>query len=575
MAGGTVFEILTLRGGSWSIEATATSQQSAQLEAGRMLNRPNVDGVRVIKESKKSIHQLEQKDILFEKVKQRNEAKIFVQHILDAPLCATVEDLFGMPARMTVNQLMRAYLDKHNITATELMHSAKEIKRLLDEGTLISSATAKVASLQAKKTDGNTNGRRDELYEFIREINNRVKAASERKLPRVREVGFRGLLDAINESFAGDDAAFMTRVAVTTELIDTRNYFGKLMSLLEWSGEAEGDGDFQVIDTFISDILWNTDVMREMLGHQRDLGSALVSLICFASGEPLEEEEPENLNPEHPKYINFKLGRLIAGGRLPDTQVVLFDRVKRQLEGVNPLSRGDREEEREVFSGLLSKLIPDVEVVGGGMIAEAVTQRQSMIINKGGQKGLKEAAASVLPSLADPGRKAGYLLALLDCSLGQELLREDIDEHLERLLVAPPSINHMVRDKMPPNLKMRKVTSIYHRIDQSSLPDEQKDKLKTRLDDLLASYIVDGKLLERVDNPERPLHIRARMLVSMVQPEMLPNGRASSLAREIIVKHLRRPNFETEMVADIPDPSEKAAVLRQFHEQLHRCGFFG
>ncbi len=402
-----------------------------------------------------------------------------------------------------------------------------------------------------------------------------MKTATERKLPRVREVGFNGLLQIIGESYAGADADFMARVAVTTELIDNRNLFGKLATLLEWATEVEDDAAFQVIDVFISDILWNTDVLRELLGSQRDLGSALVTLICFASGEPIDDGIPEDLNPEHPKFINFTLNRFIAEGRLPDSQSVLFDRVKRQLEGVNPLSRGDREEEREVFSGLLNKLIPDVEMVGGPSIAEAVTQRQSMIINKGGQKGLKEAAASMLPSLADPGRKAGYLLALLECALGQELLREDIDQHLEKILVAPPTVNHIVRDKLPPNLKMRKITSIYYRIEQSSLPDDQKDKLKTRLDDLLTSYLIDGKLLEKLDNPERPLHIRARMLVSMVQPEMLPNGRASSLAREIIIKHLRRPNFEKEMVAQIPDPGEKATVLRQFHEQLNRCGFFG
>lgn len=575
MAGGTVFEILTMRGGSWSIEATATSQQDAQVEAGRMLNRPFIDGVRVIKESKKSIAQLEPKDILFEKVKQKAEGKVFVQQILDAPLCDTTDDLYGWPARSTINQLMRTYLDKVNITATELMHSAKEIKRLLDEGTLINSATAKVASLQAKKTDGNTNARRDQIYEFIRDINARVKTASDRKLPRVRDVGFLGVLESVNQSFAGPDAEFMARVAITTELIDNRNLFGKLSMLLEWGDQAEDDAAFQVIDVFISDILWNSDVLRELLGSQRDLGSALVTLICFASGEPLGEEPPEGLNPEHPKFINFTLHRLIAEGRLPDSQAVLFERVKRQLEGVNPLSRGDREEEREVFSGLLTKLITDVEVVGGPTIAEAVTQRQSMIINKGGQKGLKEATASMLPSLADPGRKAGYLLALLECALGQDLLRDDIDEHLEKILVSPPSINHIVRDKMPPNLKMRKITSIYYRVEQSSLSDDQKDKLKSRLDELLTSYIVDGKLLEKLDNPERPLHIRARMLVSMVQPEMLPNGRASSLAREIIIKHLRRPNFEKEMVATITDVAEKATVLRQFHEQLNRCGFFG
>ena len=65
------------------------------------------------------------------------------------------------------------------------------------------------------------------------------------------------------------------------------------------------------------------------------------------------------------------------------------------------------------------------------------------------------------------------------------------------------------------------------------------------------------------------------MLVSMVQPEMLPKGKASNLAREIIVNHLKRPNFESELVSQIPDPKEQANTLRKFHEQLHRCGFFG
>ncbi len=296
--------------------------------------------------------------------------------------------------------------------------------------------------------------------------------------------------------------------------------------LLQWAGESATDESDRVLDAFISDALCNADVLRELLGHHRYLASALVALICFASGEPLNEERPESLNAEHPRFVAFELSRLIAEARLPDSQAILFDRVKRQLEGLNPLSRGDREEEREVFMGLLDKLIPDVELVGGPPMAEAVTARQSMIINKGGQKGLKEAAASMLPSLADPARKTGYLLALLDCELGQTLLRDDIDEHLESLLVTPPTINHIVRDKISPNLKMQKMTSIFHRIDKSNLPEERKETLKSRLDDLLASYIVDAKILDKLDNPERPLHIRARMLVSMVQPEMLPNGRA-------------------------------------------------
>ena len=56
---------------------------------------------------------------------------------------------------------------------------------------------------------------------------------------------------------------------------------------------------------------------------------------------------------------------------------------------------------------------------------------------------------------------------------------------------------------------------------------------------------------------------------------MLPKGKASDLARKIIIDSLKQPNFETELVSQIDDEAEKGRVLRQFHEQLHKCGFFG
>lgn len=576
MFGGKVYEILTQRDGSWSIEATAGSLDSAKADAAKLLNRPNIQGVRVVKESGKLIAQLEPGDILFEKLRPKGEEKVFVQNIADAPMCHGSAEVFERPARLTINQLFRGYLDKNNITAGELMHSPKELKRLLDEGTLISSAVAKVSTLQARKLEGvTTNERRDVLFDFANQIYTRARAATDLKLPRIREFGFDGVMERIAAGTSGDDAGYLLRVAMTVELVDNRSYFGKLAQLLQWADVADSDTGFQAIDVFVSDVLWNMDVLRDLLGNQNDMGSALITLLCFAGGEPLSEDPPAELTPDHPQYFHFGLSRLIALGRLPDSQAVLFDRVRRQLEGLNPLSRGDREEEREVFSGLLSKIIPDAEILGGPPMAEAVTARQSTLINKGGHKGMKEAAASMLPSLVDPVRKTAYLLALLESEIGREVLRADIDELLDKTLVRPPTLNHIFRDKLPPNRKMQKTTAIYYRVEQSGLADDQKERLTARLDELLTSYIVDGKILDKVNAPERPLHVRAAMLLSMVQPEMLPKGKASALARDIIVKHLRRPNFEAELVAAIPDPGEKTRVLRNFHEQMRRSGFMG
>ncbi|WP_193179584.1 hypothetical protein [Nisaea sediminum] len=556
--------------------ATAASKDEGQAEALKVMSRAGTEGVRVIKDTGKSIHDLKPEDILFEKLKPKGEEKVFIQNIDDAPLCYELSDFYEGEGRQTINRLFRAYLDKHNITASEALHSARELKRLLDDGTLLFSAVAKVATFQAAKLeDTNANERRETLFAFVDHINAAAQKTLQRPMPRIRDAGFNEAIAEIKASIKeGEDRGYLIRSAITTELVENRSYLGKLAQCIDWAVMCEDPDALLDLDIFISDILQNAEVLKDMLGHQRDTGSALVTMICFAGGEPLGEE-PENLTPEHPDYTNIQLNKLIGAGKLPESQEVLVDRVRRQLEGIGPLSKGDREEEREVFHGLLHKLIPDCNMVGGPNMAEAVTARQSTIINKGGQKGMKEAAASMLPALADPARKAAYLLSLLESKLGKDLLRSDIDTHLDAMFVSTPSLNHLVREKLPPNKKMAKVTQIFHKIQESSLPEPRKEELTSRIDDLLASYIVDGKILDKIDGSDKPLHIKAFMLVSMVQPEMLPKGKASNLARQIIVNHLKRPNFEAELVSQIPDPQDQANTLRRFHEQLHRCGFFG
>ena len=580
MFGGKTFEILALREGRWTIEATAQHQEVAQAEAAKILSRAGILGVRVIKEAKGSIDRLKPEDILFEKMKPKTEEKVFVQDIDDAPVCHAPSDLFVGEARATINRLFRNYLDKNNITATELLHAPREIKRVLEEGTLLFSAVGKVSTFQVRKMEDTTvNQRRDVLFDFINKINARAIAASEQRLPRIRVEGFNTVVEGIVAKVSQEHVSHLVRYVMSVELVENRSFLGKFGQLMEWAWKAEAPQALEAIDIFVSDTLYNVDVLRDMIGNPRELGTALVTLLCVAEGRPLveeeEEEEPVELTPEHQEFANATFIRLIAAGKLPESKAVLVDRVRRQLEGLSPLTRGDREEEREVFIGLLDKLIPDIEIIGGPSMAQAMTARQSTIINKGGSKGMREAAETMLPALGDPGRATGYLLAMMDSEIGQTVLRNDLETLLDKLLVHSKTINHLIRDKLPPNKKMAKVTSIYHHIQKSNLPPQRKAALTERLDELLVSYITEGKILDKLDNPEKPLHVRAFMLVSMVQPEMLPKGKASDLARNIIVGHLRRANFEDELVAAIPDPSEKAKTLRKFHEQLHRCGFFG
>ena len=563
------FEIHVCREGRWQIESVATSQPDAEADAKKALTRQGVSAVKVVRETASGSTTRE--SVVFEASRSTSESsKLFVADIDEAPTCDTAADLYGIEARQTLNRLFRAYLDKNGVTATEVMHEFRELRRLLDADNLVMSGIGKVSTLQAKgRDDVDSADRRDALFKILDEITVRARGAAERKLPAIRTEGFEPVLAKIVGDADEQECDFLLRVAVARELVQQRSYFGKLAQSVDWIEPCEDARGRALMDTYISDTLTNAETLQDLLGAQDSLGTALASLVDLAQG--VFEAEADGKPADSPEAIGNRLSALLSGDGLPDARTVLIDRVRRQLLGSGPLGRGDPDQEPELFNGLLDRLMPEDELVGGSRMAEALTHRQSHLINKGGVRGLKEAATRMLPVLGDPVRKAAYLIDLSQSPLA-ESIGDEIGLQLEGLFVQPESVRQIVRDSRPPNKKMQAVTAVYHKVNDSALDGVLKKRIVNRLDELLARYITEDKILDKVDDPNRPLHVRAFMLLAMCSPDMLPEGQASKLAREIVVKHLRRKNFEDELVAEVP-PAEKDRVLRDFHVQLHRCGF--
>jgi len=565
-----IFEVHLQLEGRWQIDTSAHTQPEAEDIAKKVLNRQGVTGVRVVKETTRGGTAREQ--VVFEKTREAaGSDKIFVGEIDEAPVCDDADDLYGIGGRQVLNRLFRAYLDKNGVTASEVMHEFRELRRLMDADNLIMSGIGKVSTLQAKTgaEGGDATARRNALFGFLDAISARARDAAAKKLPLIRQDGFEGVIEKIAANARDEDCAFLMRVAVARELVQQRSYFGKLTQAVDWATPCENEDGLRLADTFISDTLTNAETLQDLLGLQDSLGAALGALVDLAQGS--FEVDAEGKPDDAPEAVAHRLTDLFAADALPDSQIVLVDRVRRQVESKATLSRAGGDGELEAFKGLIGKLMPDDSLLGGSPMAEALTQRQSRIINKGGVNGLKEATNRLLPSLGDPVRKAAYLLSLSESAMA-ETIGDEITMQLEGLFVRPESVKHIVRDNRPPNKKMQTVTAVYHKVQGSSIDAVLKNKIVNRLDHLLARYITEDKILEKVDDPNRPLHVRAFMLLSMCSPEMLPEGQASKLAREIVVKHLRRKNFEDELVAQVPG-AEKERVLRDFHVQLYRCGF--
>jgi len=94
-----------------------------------------------------------------------------------------------------------------------------------------------------------------------------------------------------------------------------------------------------------------------------------------------------------------------------------------------------------------------------------------------------------------------------------------------------------------------------------------------RFDDIVVDYIIGNKVIERLDNKDLPFRDRANRLVSFCAAGVLTEGRATEIARQTITTYLKRKDFVSEFTADIPEPSEKEAAIREFYRLQAQTGF--
>ena len=567
------FEILALHGDTWQIDATVNQKSEIEEVASQILGESGVSGVRVVHDSiliEKSITDLEEEDFVFEKIKDAVQEKIFVGEIDTAPNCEVADDLLKPDALTTLNRLFRKYLDKNNITAMEVIHNGKEIKRLNDADTLVPSAVGKVAKIQSENSDSSSNERRDILFEFMQEITNKANQAEERGLPAIKKTSFTEAISELKKTASEGELQYLLNVIIAKELIDTRSYWGKLLQTIRWASDLDDPGAEAALDRFIADILANNSVIQDLLGDQLDLGSAVIEMLDLGSGS-LETVELDELQEEGMDWTKAKLNQIMARPSFKISQLILLERAEQQIAGSGKLSKEGETGEQERFNAILDRVITKDEVLGGAQMAEALTERQTRLINKGGLTGLKEAINTLIPSLRSPARKIALLLSLATSKMAEDKLEQFIQEHIETLLIKPSSISGIVSPDLPPNRKMEQITSSFYQIENSQLEQALKDKITARLDDILASYLEESKIIEKIDNPSRPMHLRAMMLVGMCQSEMLPRGKASNIARDVITEHLKKPDFNTELVAQV-DEAEKDNVIARFQSQLKRAG---
>lgn len=488
-SGSVSFAVYTLVEGRWSMVSNWQEEAAARKEAESQLAKDRVEGIRIARVRMGMLGE-ESETQLLEKMKPKREATVITPVRIDrAPVCATVEDCYGIDSRIALGRALGKYIDKQGVTVTEILHSVRELKRVQDAGMLVPGVISNLATLQAAITGQPAKDRIKQLQELFAQIYLRARDAEALKLPAFGEGGLQGMLVELRQS-VGDpaDRAFQFRVAVSREMVNTRSLLGKLERLLLGSQVDLDEDAIEVLDSFIADILSSGDVIKEILGPQRNLAAAMMALLALSHGE---------LNTRETADANSALGRmnrLLGTGVLPESEAMLLDRIRRELAGSQPLSRDDPARETDAFAALVNTLAAPDGLIGGPAMAAALVERCATLQDKGGKTGIEAGIQGVGVYCTSLWGELGFLLSLMESDLARDYA-DIILPPLQEAFGGVRNIDHLLSFLPSPRARLKQIVGLRKRVERLHRLDAARKQIMLQaLDKAAAGYQAENQL---------------------------------------------------------------------------------
>lgn len=556
---GVTFEIQVKNGSRWSFHSYRNTEAEAVNEARGAIKQRIAEAAKVIKKDKG------EETVIFDEDEISLRKKAALNHIDDSPVCQSLEDVFKDDSVRTLTHLLRDYCDQEAISPTELMHNHRLIEKFCDS-TLFASGLDRLASLQAVKAQLNEKDRREELFDYVRQVQDLAQSGPFDELKK-------GELDSYLQN-VGDLNDFKTRhrvmLSFTKETTLSPSFEGKFAILFELLGKDYDPEKLSEVTTgFLDDIFseWLSlpGVVMDFLGQQPDRYNAISVLakICSGNYEPRKWDTP----------ALTEVSRILSKHPMSKTRSNLADRVENMLRNRASLTKGDIYEEKHAFKQLFPLFISKSgTILGGEGMAEALTMCATRSFNR--DRNLEkpgEAIDFILENLQIPILQMRYLLILSSSSFGKDCA-DIIAEHIPSFMDGPEHVHDIVNYKLPLKRKLKIITTLQKQALKLDLPNKEHLHLVEWLDELLFNFLDEERIVDKMDSPEDTLYVRATQLLQFCASGLLIEGKTLSWVRERVQDHLRQPNFVEKFTEDVPTQKKKEMVITQLHAMLKKAG---
>jgi hypothetical protein len=559
----TKYEIRLNDQDRWFVEKVFTDKKMAErcfLEFVEDDN-PEFFGVQMVRVWMRADQNEVEKVITEQRLTPRH-APLRLSNIDEAAPCAHRDDYLGLGARITMNRLLRNYFDREGMIPSELIYSHDRAKRFMTTD-LCPLAIDRVSTLQARDTGGDSRKRRDAIFEEVNAIMEEVKTVSKSKTIKSFECAN---LEEIDAAAAKVNKPMAFHILACKALVQYRSLEGKLGLVLEWLETDKGKELEFELDSLLAEIMSSATLIQDMLGPQRNLASAISTLLDWVDGKEVQGTGAA------PQAVGA-ICRLFSQDRLEATRDVLFDFILRQLSGKQPLARNDPSQEEKEFLALFNRLVAPTGMTGGSDMAEALTRRYGHGMKQGGESGERLSIKWLLDSLADGAARLPYLLALHDAPLGEKY-PDVIQQSLMMICNTAKTISDFCSGEFSAKEKLVCMKDLHLLVEGSVLEESEQKKVLSALDRVVEKYLVDTKLIDKLDNPDASLHDRAIRMVQFCGSGVLwQHGYAMSLAQSRVIEHLRGASFIEKFTEHETDPHKKEVMIRNFYKMMADAGF--
>ena len=567
MARKPTYEVYLHRDGRWTLETVEQDERAARILGERLAETRKDIGVRVVR-SHQAADGSEIEKVLFEKAPPvvragPRPAGPQLGELDDVPICETLGAYYDLPSRIAIRRLLWKWLDDVGLIPCELLYNPTEGQKLFDNASLAGAAIERVAAVQGRISGEDPRARRDDINRALKRILARAKTADQ-AIGTPSGGSLAALVEAATKAAGPNERTNAIGVMLCRPLSQIRAMTGKLARVMGWLNEADEPAVLSLLDGFVADIMGSASVVQDIIGPKSNLGGAMLAMTELVAGTLTT---PGRAVADTALALNGHFG----AGRLPGSASVLIERIAKNLRSSQQLSRNEPGAELDLFRRIMDAALTPTGVIGGPLMADALVARCGRVMNIGGKSAIVDGTATLAGWAADGARRAHFLIAVHDSETGR-LYPNEVLKLIENHFVTMADIGQLAAASLSPRDRLAIITQAHNALEQSRLTERVRKAACANLDKLQADYIVDSRLIDKMDRPADPLRLRATRLLQFYASGILIRGHSQDATRLRVLEHLRTPRFDQAFVEDIADPAEKATKLREFHRLLVRSG---